>query len=108
MASNKIDIYTGLTDVKKFLTKCELHCTLKGYVDEKKAVFIAKLLDDAAFDVYMTLSDDDKKDPVKIKDALVNNFERATKNREVAVERLSQRKRLPNEAAEVFSYKIKQ
>ena len=101
-------MFTGATDVKMFLTKCELHCKLKGYEDEKIAVFIAERLDEAAFDTYMTLTTEDKKDPEKIKDALLNGFDRSKRNREVAVEKLKDRGRLPNEGAEVFAYKIKE
>ena len=107
MASRKMEVYTGVTDVNKFITKCELHCTLKGYTEEEKAVFIAERLEDAAFDVYTTLTTDDRKDPEKIKTALLNNFHRSKRNREVAVEELANRQRLPNENAEVFAYKIK-
>ena len=108
MATQKVNMFTGATDVKMFLTKCELHCKLKGYEDEKIAVFIAERLDEAAFDTYMTLTTEDKKDPEKIKDALLNGFDRSKRNREVAVEKLKDRGRLPNEGAEVFAYKIKE
>lgn len=108
MATKKVDTYTGLTDVTKFITKCELYCKVKGYTDGKEAAFMAERLDDTAFDVYMTLSDEKKVDPKEVKDALKNNFDRATKNREVAVEELTNRKRLPNETPEVFSYKIQE
>ena len=67
MAASKIEVFTGVTDVNKFITKCELHCTLKGYTAEKKAVFIAERLDDAAFDVYTSLNTDDRKYPEKLR-----------------------------------------
>ena len=108
MTTRKVESYTGLTDVTKFITKCELYCQVKGYTDAKEAAFIAERLDDTAFDVYMTLSDEQKVDPKEVKDALKNNFDRAKKNREVAVEELTNRKRLPNETPEVFSYKIQE
>lgn len=107
MASSTIPVFTGVTGVNKFITKCELHCTLKGYTAEKKAVFIAERLEDAAYDVYTTLNTEDRKDPEKIKTALLKNFHRSKRNREVAVEELATRQRLPNENAEVFAYKIK-
>lgn len=106
MTSIKVEIFKGIGDVKKFITKCELHCTLKGYIDEKKAVFIAERLDDAAFEAYIGLSDADKKDAEKIKEALLKHFDRAKRNREVAIEELMNRKRLPNEKAELFGNKI--
>ena len=37
MASiNKVATFNGDGDVNKFITKCELHCTLNGYEGEKK------------------------------------------------------------------------
>ena len=108
MASKRVESYNGLRDVTKFLTKCELYCKIKGYTDETKAAFIAERLEDGAFDVYMTLSAAEKVDPKEVIGALKKNFDRATKNREVAVKELSVRKRLPNETPEVFCYKIKE
>ena len=108
MASKKVEVFTGIGDVKQFITKCDLYCTLKDYEGEKKAVYIAGKLDETALDVYMILNDNDKKEAEKIKEELLKNFDRAEKNREVAVEKLSKIKRLPEESAEVFSYKIKE
>ena len=48
----------------------------------------------------MTLTTEDKKDPEKIKDALLNGFDRSKRNREVAVEKLKDRGRIPNEGAD--------
>ena len=45
MATSKVAVYTGESDVNVFITKCELHCTLKGYTDEKAASFIAERLE---------------------------------------------------------------
>ena len=104
--SNKIPVFKGDGDVNKFITKCELHSTLKGYEDEKVAVFIAEKLEDAAFDTYLAMATADKKDPAKVKAALVKAFDRPKRNREVAIDELAHRVRLPNEAAENFSYKI--
>ena len=105
---SKVDKYTGLTDVVTFITKCELCCKVKGYTDDKEAAFIAERLDDTAFDVYMSLSDAEKVNPTSVKNALKANFRKAVKNREVAVEELNNRKRLPNETPEVFCYMIKE
>ena len=85
MATQKVSMFTEATDVKMFLTKCELHCKLKGYEDEKIAVFIAERLDEAAFDIYMTLTTEDKKDPEKIKDALLNGFDHSNRNHEFSI-----------------------
>ena len=106
MATKKVDLFTGREDVKKFTTKCDLHCSLKGYDAEKKAAFIAGRLEEAAFDVYMALSDEAKKDPEQVKKALTDTFDNAKRNREVALEKLTHRKRLPEEKAEVFAHKV--
>ena len=86
MATKKVESFTGREDVKKFITKCDLHCNIKGYDGEKKAAFIAGRLEEPAFDVYMALSAEDKKDPEKIKTALLGSFDNAKQNREVALE----------------------
>ena len=52
MATKKVESFTGREDVKKFITKCDLHCNIKGYDGEKKAAFIAGRLEEPAFDVY--------------------------------------------------------
>ena len=108
MTTKKVDMFTGREDVNKFTTKCDLHCNLKGYDGEKKAAFIAGRLEEPAFDVYMALSEDDKKDPEKIKTALKNTFDNAKQNREVAIEELRHRMRLKDEKAEVFAHKIQE
>ena len=106
MATKKVELFTGREDVNKFTTKCDLHCNLTGYDGEKKAAFIAGRLEEPAFDVYMALTDEDKKDPEKIKAALVESFDNAKRNREVAFEELTHRRRLDDEKAEVFAHKI--
>lgn len=103
---NTVKIFNGEEDVNKFITKCELHCTLKGYEGEKAAVFISGKLEDAAFDVYLTIATGDRKDPEKVKTALVKAFDRPKRNREIAIDALSNRSRLQNESAETFAYKI--
>ena len=62
---------------------------LRSNTEEKEAVFIAERLEKEAFDVYMNLATDDKKDPVKVKEALINTFDKPKRNREVAIETLS-------------------
>ena len=58
--------FDGKGDVNIFLTKVELVASIKGHANEKKAQFVASKLSGPAFDVYMRLSDDDKKDFDKI------------------------------------------
>ena len=60
MDSNKVKGYDGKEDVKVFLTK--LVAAIKDYADEKKAQYLASKLIPPAFDVYLRLSTDDKKD----------------------------------------------
>ena len=47
--------------MKVFLTKLELVAAIKGYEDEKKAQYLASKLVPPAFDVYLRLSAEDKK-----------------------------------------------
>ena len=54
----------------------------------------------------MALPDDEKKDPEKIKAALLKSFDNAKRNREVALEDLTHRRRLSDERVEVFAHKI--
>ena len=56
----------------------------------------------------MALSSDDKKDPGKIKTALLNSFDNAKQNRGVAIGELRHRMRLKDENAEVFAHKIQE
>ena len=98
--------YDGKGDVKVFLAKVELVAAVKGHADEKKAQFVASKLSGPAFDVYMRMSDGDKKDFDKIKAELSKEFERGQLNREEAIHVLSSRRRQPEESAETFAYKI--
>ena len=98
--------YDGSTDVRKFVTKSELEASLKNHDGEKKAQYIASKLVGPAMDVYLRLSDDDKKDPEKLKAELLKEFERGQLNREEAISELDSRKRLADETAETFVFKV--
>ena len=98
--------YDGSTDVRKFVTKSELEASLKNHDGEKKAQYIASKLVGPAMDVYLRLSDDDKKDPEKLKAELLKEFERGQLNREEAISELDSRKRLADESAETFVFKV--
>lgn len=102
----KCDEFDGTTDVKVFLTKVEIVASIKGYEDEKKAQFLASKLLQPAFDIYMRLSAEDKKDFEKVKAELLKEFERGQLNREEAIEILSNRRREAGESALTFSYKL--
>ena len=106
-SSKKVKItFDGSTDVKNFLTKVELESSLKDYVDEKKANFLASRLVGPAFDVYMRLTDENKKNFDQIKAELKKEFERGQLNREEALSILQSRIRGPNESAQTFAYKL--
>ncbi len=59
--------FDGQGDVKAFITKVALHCSLKGYTAEKKAQALASKLERPAFDVYLRLSNEDKQNLGKLK-----------------------------------------
>lgn len=100
--------FDGKGDVNIFLTKVELVASIKGHANEKKAQFVASKLSGPAFDVYMRLSDDDKKDFDKIKEQLKKEFERGQLNREEAIHVLNNRRRKPEESPETYAHKLKE
>ena len=59
-------------------------------------------LEGHTFDVYMRLSQDDKKDVEKIKSELLKEFEKGNQDREIAIHELNNRKRKPDESAQRF------
>ena len=99
-------VFDGSTDVKTFLTKVELETSLKDYVDEKKANFLASRLVGPAFDVYMRLSDKKKKDFEEIKADLKKEFERGKLNREEALHVLQTRVQGSKESPQTFAHKL--
>lgn len=99
-------VYDGTTDVKDFITKVELESSLKDYADEKKANFLASRLVGPAFDVYMRLSDEQKKSFDEIKTELKKEFERGQLNREEALSILQNRVRASTESPQTFAYKL--
>lgn len=98
--------YDGKSDVNSFLTKVELESSLKDYADEKKANFLASRLIGPAFDVYMRLSADKKKDFKEIQAELKKEFERGQLNREEALSILQNRPQGPKESPQTFEYKL--
>ena len=103
---NKLKCYDGSGDVKRFITKVELEASLKNYENEKKAQYLGSKLLGPALDVYMRLTDEEKKDFTKIRDELLKEFERGQLNRDDALHQLEQRPRLQGESALTFAYKI--
>ena len=108
MESSKVKCndYDGKGDVKVFLTKIELVASLKGYDEEKTAQFTASKLSSAAFDVYMRLSDEDKKNFPRLKEELLKEFEKGQLNREEAIHLLANRRREPEESPQTYAYKL--
>ena len=107
MESEKFSlIFDGTGDVEKFIVKCNLHCSLKGHGALKSAQFLGSRLEGRAFDVYMRLCEDDKKNPIKIKEELLKEFQRGNQDRDVAIHELSSRSRLPQETPQTFAYKL--
>lgn len=101
--------FDGTTDVEAFITITELNAAVKGYDEEKKAQYMASLLREGpALNVYLRLDNDKKKNPEEIKTALRNEFEAAHRDREVALEKLKQRKRLKNESPFTFAYALQE
>ena len=98
--------YDGSTDVKNFLTKVELEASLKEYEDEKKANFLASRLLGPAFDVYMRLTDENKKNFDEIKTELRKEFEGGQLNREEALNILQSRMGEATESPQTFAYKL--
>ena len=98
--------YDGTSDVRKFVTKVDLEGSLKEYAGEKKAQYIASKLVGHAMDVYLRMTDEEKKDPETLKTELLKEFERGQLNREEAISELDSRKRLSGESAETFAFKI--
>ena len=98
--------YDGKTDVNSFLTKIDLESSLKDYADEKKANFLGSRLVGPAFDVYMRLSAEKKKDFEEIKAELKKEFERGQLNREEALSVLQNRPQGAKESPQTFEYKL--
>ena len=85
-----------------------IYAAFKGLVDEKKAQLFASYLQGAAFDVYMRLSPDEKKNPDTIKDELLREFNQSQLNRESAIHELNNRRLYPTESLATYSYKIQE
>ena len=102
----KTKVFNGNGDVKEFITKVELYSALKGYSGEKSAKNLASKLEGRAFDVYLRLSEGDRKDVNIIKDELPKEFERGQLNHEEALFTLSKRSRNLGESANTYAYKL--
>ena len=72
-ALKKIDNFSGVEDVERWIGKFELAIDIDGKKD-KEAQILCMFLNDSAYDVYNNLSDEDKQDAAAIKGALRNAF----------------------------------
>ena len=106
--NSKIKSFDGTGNVKVFLEKVSIHSSLKGYENEECSQNIASRLEGRAFDVYMRLGNEDKKNPDKIKEELLKEFERGKQDRELAIHELINRMRNTDESVQTFAYKIQE
>jgi len=103
---SKAKCFDGSGDVKVFIEKVSIHSALKGYDGEKAAQNLASKLEGRAFDIYMWLSSEDRKNPEKIKSELFKEFETRNEDREEAIVVLTNRKRHPDESPQTFAHKV--
>ncbi len=104
----KVQSFDGSGNVKIFIEKISLRSALKGFEGEKAAQNLASRLEGRAFDVYLRLSPTDKKDPDKIKEELMKEFELGNQDREIAIQELASRKRQQDESPQTFAFKIQE
>ena len=104
----KVQSFDGSGNVKIFIEKISLRSALKGFEGEKAAQNLASRLEGRAFDVYLRLSAADKKDPEKIKDELMREFELGNQDREIAIQELASRTRQHDESPQTFAFKIQE
>ena len=98
--------FSGVGDVKEFITKVELQGDLKNFDSKKKAQLLASRLNGRAFDVYLRLPEDQKQEFEAIKGELLNEFERGQQNREVALHELASRPHAAGEAPVTYAFKL--
>ena len=86
----KSERFSGQGSIEQFLQKVDVHCALKAYdTEEKKAQALAAKLNGVAFEVYMRMSNDDKKEYTTLKEELRKEFKKGTASREDALKQLS-------------------
>ena len=93
MESTKEASFDDTGNVQEFLTKVELQSSLEGYKGLKAAQLIASKLQGPAFDVYLRLPEEDKKNVDKVTKELLAEFEKGQLNREEAIQELAKRSR---------------
>ena len=88
-SSKKVEYFDGKGDVNSFLVKARLYNKLKKYEGEAAAVSLASRLQEPAFNVYLRMSDEDKKDVEKIEAELKKQYQVGNRDREEALYLLS-------------------
>ena len=106
MESSKKVTFNGKGDFNVFLTKVDLYNQLKGYNGETAAVSLASRLEEPAINVYMRMSDDDRKDIKKIQTELRTQYEVGNADREQALSLLGAIQRKEDETAKDFGYRV--
>lgn len=105
-SSKKVEYFDGKGDVNSFLVKARLYNKLKKYEGEDAAVSLASRLQEPAFNVYLRMSDEDKKDVEKIEAELKKQYQVGNRDREEALHLLSAVHRKEDETAQDLSYRI--
>ena len=105
---DKLSTFTGEQDVDEFLEKVSLHVSLKGYVCDKKAQFLASKLSQGAFQVYRRMSADDKKDFTKLTDELRKEYKRGSRDREAALDKLKDIKHCQGKSIVTHAFEIEE
>ena len=103
--SNNV-MFNGEGDVDAFIAKVELYNKLKKHEGEEAAALLASRLEEPAFNVYLRLSSNDKKDFMKLKDELLKQFQTGNRDQEEALSLLGVCQRNEGESAQDFAYRI--
>ena len=107
MASSiKVTTFNGKGDVNAFLVKVDLYNKLKKFEGEDAAVSLASRLEEPAFNVYLRMSEADRKDIKKIQDELRKQYEVGNRNREEALHLLTAAQRKEDETAKDFAFRV--
>ena len=105
-SSKKVEYFDGKGDVNAFIVKVELYNKLKKYVGEDAAVSLASRLQEPAFNVYLRMSEEDRKDVEKVKAELKKHYEVGNRDREEALQLLSSVQYKHDETAKDFAFRI--
>ena len=106
-SSKNVTMFNGKGDANSFIVKTELYIKLKKLEDEDAPMLLASRLEEPAFNVYLRMSDDDKKNIETIKTELRKQYETGNRDREEALSLLHSCHRNENESTEDYAYRIK-